>query len=355
MLGNRFGQAFSVTTFGESHGVALGCVIEGCPPHIPLCVEDVQHFLDRRRPGQSAYTTSRKEMDICEILSGVHEGRTLGTPICIMVRNHDQRPKDYELMRGFFRPSHSDYTTFKKYGLSPQSGGGRSSARETVGRVAAGAVAKAYVKHVHPGVEILSWVDRVGSIQAQVDMDSVGFEDIESSVVRCPDAQQSALMEELILQTAQEGDSLGGVVSTVMRHVPAGLGNPVFDKFEALLAQAMMSLPATKSFEVGTGLASTYMKGSAHNDPFYADENGNIRTKTNHSGGIQGGISCGMPIYFRVGFKPVSTIFKTQETVSTTGRNVTFQIQQGRHDACVLPRAVPIVEAMSWIVLAQLV
>lgn len=352
-MGSLFGSQFRVTTFGESHGVALGCVVDGCPSLIPLSQNSIQQALDRRKPGQNEFTTSRSESDQCEILSGVEDGVTLGSPICIIIRNQDQRPNDYHDLSHVFRPGHADYTTWKKYGLSSKSGGGRASARETVGRVAAGAVARAYVETCLPGVQICAWVSRVGQIQAHIKEDLVTIEDVEKSPIRCPDACAEEQMKDLIKQTKKAGDSVGGSIRCIVKNVPAGLGEPVFDKFEACLAQAMLSIPACKFFESGDGFASSFQLGSQNNDLFYVQQDGSIGTKTNFCGGIQGGITNGMPISFTVGFKPVSTLFQEQVTVTKDNSSVTFKPTSGRHDPCVLPRAVPIVEAMAWLVLAD--
>jgi chorismate synthase len=352
-MGSNFGTAFRVTTFGESHGVALGCVVDGCPAGLPLRQEDVQESLNRRRPGQSVWTTPREEGDECEILSGLENGVTLGSPISIMVRNSNQKPKDYQDVAQVFRPSHGDFTTEQKYGVVSASGGGRASARETIGRVAAGAVARVLVRHLCPKLEVVAWVSRMGNESAQVDSHRVTLAEVEKSLLRCPDLEAESRMKSLLEKVKTEGDSVGGLIECVLRGVPVGLGAPVFDKLEADLAKAMLSLPATKSFEVGSGLAGTYLKGSEHNDAFCLGEQGQVQTQTNFSGGIQAGISNGMPILFSVGFKPVSTIFQAQQTLSREGKEVIFQPKSGRHDACVLPRAVPIVEAMAWLVIAD--
>ena len=352
-MGNTFGQLFHITTFGESHGVGLGCVVDGCPPGIKLTQEIIQEFLDRRKPGQSQFTTSRGESDACEILSGVENSITLGTPISILIRNQDKKTADYADVNTVFRPSHADYTTFAKYGITSSSGGGRSSARETVGRVAAAAIAKSFVQSIYPELEVIAFVQRVHDIQAKIDLNKVTTEEVEESILRCPDKIAEILMKEKIILVKEEGDSVGGVIRCVVRSVPVGLGEPVFDKLEAELAKAMLSLPASKSFEIGSGLEGTYLKGSEHNDEFYIDAEKNVRTKTNNSGGIQGGISNGMPLIFSVGFKPVSTIFKTQNTVTKELTETKFSPQAGRHDPCVLPRAVPLVEAMSWLIIAD--
>jgi chorismate synthase len=352
-MSSNLGTLFRVSTFGESHGVGLGCIIDGCPSGIKIEESAIQSFLNRRRPGQNEFTTPRGELDTCEILSGVENFVTLGTPIAIIVRNQDKKANDYQDINQIFRPGHADYTTFKKYGTSPSSGGGRASARETIGRVAAAAVAKAYVQSKIPNAEIIGWVDRIYDIQANVTTNSITFNEVEASLIRCPDKNAEEKMKEKILEAKTEGDSLGGVVRCIARNIPAGLGEPVFDKLEAELAKAMLSLPAVRSFEIGDGLASTYLKGSENNDAFQLNESGAVVTQSNKSGGIQGGISNGMPILISVGFKPVSTIFKEQNTVTKELKEISFKAKSGRHDPCVLPRAVPLVESMFWLVLAD--
>ena len=352
-MANRFGNYFHVTTFGESHGVGLGCIVDGCPPGVAVTQAQIQEFLNRRRPGQNQFTTSRQESDVCEILSGVENELSLGTPIAILIRNQDQKTKDYDGIKKIFRPSHADYTTQVKYGISSSSGGGRSSARETVGRVAAAAIAKSFVQSLLPKVEIVAFVQRIADIKSNIDDAKVTSPLVEESEIRCPDKTVENLMKEKILSAKEQGDTIGGLVRCLIRNVQAGLGEPVFDKLEADVAKAMLSLPASKSFEIGSGLEGTYAKGSEHNDEFYLDEENKIRTKTNFSGGIQGGISNGMPIVFQVGFKPVSTLFKPQNTLTKNYESVRFAPETGRHDACVLPRAVPLVEAMGWLVLAE--
>lgn len=343
-MGNTFGHLFRITTFGESHGGGVGVVIDGCPPRIEISAAEIQQDLDRRRPGQSKITTPRKEADRCEILSGVFEGKTLGTPIAILVRNQDTRPQDYSEMATTYRPSHADATYDAKYGIRNWQGGGRSSARETIGRVAAGAIAKKILKQA-AGVEILAYVKRIQHLEALIDPDHVTREQIESNIVRCPDPECADRMIDLIEQVRNAGDSIGGVVECVARQVPKGLGSPVFDKLEADLAKAVMSLPASKGVEIGSGFAGTLLTGSEHNDEFYIGDRGDIRTRTNRSGGIQGGISNGEPIVLRVAFKPTATIRKAQKTVTVAGEE-TILAAKGRHDPCVLPRAVPMVEAM---------
>lgn len=350
-MGNTFGHLFRITTFGESHGGGVGVVIDGCPPRIKISPEDIQFELDRRRPGQSKITTPRKEADQCEILSGVFEGQTLGTPIAIMVRNKDTRPQDYDEMAVKYRPSHADATYDAKYGIRNWQGGGRSSARETIGRVAAGAIAKKILQQA-AGVEIIAYVKRIKDLEAIIDPDQVTLEQVESNIVRCPDPDASDRMIQLIEHVRDQGDSIGGVVECVARQVPKGLGEPVFDKIEADLAKGVMSLPATKGFEIGSGFAGTLMTGSEHNDEFYTDAQGNVRTRTNRSGGTQGGISNGENIIIRVAFKPTATIRKEQRTVTRDGEE-TLLAGKGRHDPCVLPRAVPMVEAMVALVLCD--
>jgi len=350
-MGNTFGQLFRVTTFGESHGGGVGVVIDGCPPRIALSDSDIQGELHRRRPGQSKITTQRKESDRAEILSGRFEGQTLGTPIAILVRNEDARPDAYESVRQTWRPSHADFTYEAKYGIRNWQGGGRASARETVGRVAAGAVARRVLATLFPKVEIVAYVMQVHEIAAWIDRRTVTANSVEQSIVRCPDENASAKMIELIEKTRAEGDSLGGTIECVARNVPIGLGEPVFDKLEADLARGMLSLPATKGFEIGSGFAATRMRGSEHNDPFEKRED-RVGTATNFSGGIQGGISNGEEIYFRVAFKPTATIAREQRTITTGGQTTTLRAR-GRHDPCVLPRAVPMVEAMTALVLCD--
>ena len=350
-MGNTFGQLFRVTTWGESHGGGVGAVIDGCPPRIELNDADIQRDLDRRRPGQSAIVSQRIEEDRCQILSGVFEGRTLGTPISVLVMNKEARPEDYAQMQSTFRPSHADFTYESKYGIRNWQGGGRASARETIGRVAAGAIAKKLLRTFYADFEVVAYVTKIHEIAATIDRASVKSEGVERNVVRCPDEKAAKAMIELIEKTRTAGDSLGGVIECVIRHVPVGLGEPVFDKLEADLAKGMLSLPATKGFEIGSGFASTGMKGSEHNDPFEMRE-GKIRTTTNNSGGVQGGISNGEDIVFRVAFKPTATIAREQKTVTAASEETTLAAR-GRHDPCVLPRAVPMVEAMAALVLCD--
>ena len=360
MGGNTFGSLFRVTTFGESHGPAVGVIVDGCPPRLPLAVAEIQRELDRRRPGQSAITTQRREADAVEILSGVdaETGLTLGTPVAMMVRNEDTRGGDYEEMRTKFRPSHADYTYQKKFGVRAWQGGGRSSARETVGRVAAGVLARKALATVPSGdVQIVAWVQRVQDLEATVDAATVTPAAVDANIVRCPDAAKAEEMIALIADARKAGDSLGGVVEAVARGVPVGWGEPVFDRLEADLAKGMLSLPAAKGFEIGSGFAGTRLTGSQHNDPFYfeagaPEASGRVRTRTNRSGGVQGGISNGEDIVLRVAFKPTATILLEQETVDVENQSTTIKAR-GRHDPCVLPRAVPIVEAMMALVLAD--
>jgi len=350
-MGNTFGHLFRVTTFGESHGGGVGVVVDGCPPRLDLKVEEIQEQLDRRRPGQSKITTPRQEQDRCEILSGVFDGHTLGTPIALLVRNQDTRPQDYSQMASTYRPSHADATYDAKYGIRNYQGGGRSSARETIGRVAAGAIAKKILRQV-AGVEIIGYVQRIQEIEANVDPNQVDLNQVENTIVRCPDPEAAQRMIERIEAVRDQGDSIGGVVECVARQVPVGLGAPVFDKLEADLAKGMMSLPASKGFEIGSGFAGTLLTGSQHNDEFYTDATGTLRTRTNRSGGTQGGISNGENIIIRVAFKPTATIRKAQNTVTNRGE-ATVLAAKGRHDPCVLPRAVPMVEAMTALVLCD--
>jgi len=322
-------------------------VIDGCPPRVPVAVEEIQRELDRRRPGQSAITTQRREPDQVEILSGMHEGLTLGTPLAMLVHNQDMRSGDYDEMKTKFRPSHADYTYKAKYGIRAWQGGGRASARETIGRVAAGVVAR----KVLAGVDIVAWVERVADIEANVDAATVTRAAVDANIVRCPEAATAEKMIARIDEARKAGDSLGGVVAAVARGVPVGLGEPVFDKLEADLAKAMLSLPASKGFEIGSGFAGTLLTGSQHNDPFY-DAGGRVRTRSNRSGGVQGGISNGEDICIRVAFKPTATILREQQTVDEDGHDTTIKAR-GRHDPCVLPRAIPIVEAMLALVLAD--
>lgn len=349
MAANTFGNYFRVSTFGESHGKAMGGIIDGCPSGLKLNIERIQKELDRRRPGQSKLVSSRNEPDRIEFLSGISEGVTLGTPIGFIIRNKDHRPEDYDSLKNVYRPSHADYTWEMKFGIRESAGGGRSSARETVCRVAAGAVARLLLEKA--GITITAWVKSIGEVSIDPGQRSWSFDQIENSPVRCPDPDVSRLMEELILKTGKEGDTLGGVIECHIAGVPAGWGAPVFDKLDARLAYAMMGINAVKGFEIGSGFKSTTMKGSQHNDPFIPG-NGEITTASNHAGGILGGISSGNPITFRVAFKPVATLMKDQPTVTREGKSTMIH-PAGRHDVCVVPRAVPIVEAMAALVLAD--
>lgn len=350
-MGNTFGHLFRITTFGESHGGGVGVIIDGCPPRLEISEAEIQLELDRRKPGQSKITTPRKESDICEIISGVFEGKTTGTPIAILVRNTDARSQDYDEMADKFRPSHADATYDAKYGIRNWKGGGRSSARETIGRVAAGAIAKKILKQI-ADVEIVGYVKQIKDLESTVDPNTVTLEQVESNIVRCPDTKCAEKMIDLIDQIRRDKNSIGGIVECVARNVPKGLGEPVFDKLEADLAKSVMSLPASKGYEIGSGFAGTLLTGSEHNDEYYIDETGNTRTRTNRSGGIQGGISNGENIVIRVAFKPTATIGKEQNTVTRSGEETTLAAK-GRHDPCVLPRAVPMVEAMMALVLCD--
>jgi chorismate synthase len=357
-MGNSFGTLFRVTTFGESHGPAVGVIIDGCPPRLPIDLERIQFELDRRRPGQSRIVTQRKESDRVEVLSGVLDGLSLGTPIALLVRNEDQRSRDYDELREKYRPSHADFAYDQKYGIRAWSGGGRASARETVGRVAAGAIAKMLLARF--GVEIVAWVDSVKDIRAEVNPVSVTTDEVESNIVRCPDRPSAIRILELIETVRKEGNSVGGVVGCVARGVPAGWGEPVFDKLEADIGKALLSLPACKGFEIGSGFEGTKMTGLEHNDEFTAEDLAKlgldgkplVTTRTNRSGGVQGGISNGMPIVVRAAFKPVATVMAVQRTVTIEHENTTLA-GRGRHDPCVLPRAVPMVEAMVALTLAD--
>ncbi len=347
MAGNSFGEKFKITTFGESHGAAIGVVIDGCPAGIELDLQKIQLELNRRKPGQSAITSARKEADEFEILSGVFEGKTLGTPIAIIVRNEDAKSKDYEYLKDTYRPSHADYTYEQKYGIRDYRGGGRSSARETVARVAAGAVAKQILEK--QGIQINAFVNQVGTIKLNKHYSSLDFKTIENNIVRCPDENTAQQMISAIEAVKKEGDTLGGTIQCVIQHIPTGIGEPVFNKLHAVLAHAMLSINAAHGFEYGSGFEGASKKGSENNDE-WENVDGKIRTKTNHAGGILGGISTGEDIYFNVAFKPIATILKKQQSVNSKGEEITLQ-NEGRHDPCVLPRAVPIVEAMSALVL----
>lgn len=351
-LGNSFGRVFRISTWGESHGGGVGVTIDGCPPRLQIDRTDIQVELDRRRPGQSRIVTPRNEPDAVEILSGVVDGVTIGTPIAMLVRNKDHRSKDYDTMSVAYRPSHADAAYDAKYGIRAVAGGGRSSARETIGRVAAGAIAKKILKD-YAGVDVIGYVKKVRDIEApEVDPMTVTMEQVEANMIRCPDPESAEKMIAYVDQVRKTGNSVGGVVEVIARNVPSGLGSPVFDKLEADLAKACMSLPASKGFEIGSGFEGTLLTGIEHNDPFYIDEDGRTRTESNRSGGIQGGISNGEPIVIRVAFKPTSTIGKIQKTVTRGGDDAELR-GKGRHDPCVLPRAVPMVESMVALVLAD--
>jgi len=350
-MASSFGHLFRITTWGESHGGGVGVVVDGCPPRLKLSEADIQPDLDRRRPGQSKIVTPRKESDTVQIMSGVSiTGKTLGTPICLWVKNEDARSEAYNEMKDKFRPSHADYTYFAKYGIRAWQGGGRASARETIGRVAAGAIAKKILDEQF-GVEVLAYVKQVQKIIGDVDPEKVRFKDVESNIVRCPDQTAAAKMIRLIERMRAAGNTVGGIVEGVARGVPAGWGEPVFDKLEADLAKAMLSLPACKGFESGDGFAGILLTGLEHNDAFRS-RGGKVFTTTNRSGGIQGGISNGGTIFFRTAFKPVATVMHEQDTVDEKLHNTTLK-GRGRHDPCVLPRAVPMVEAMTALVLAD--
>ena len=350
-MSSSTGRLFRVTTFGESHGGGIGAVVDGCPPRLPLNEEMIQRDLDRRRPGQSRLTTLRDEADKVAILSGVFEGHTLGSPIAMLVGNTDARPNAYEDFKDIYRPSHADYTTEAKYGIRNWQGGGRASARETIGRVAAGAIARQLLATV-ADIEVLAWVRQVGSITADADLTAVTLADVEADATRCPSPEHAQAMTEAIEAARRDGNSLGGIVECVARRVPPGLGEPVFDKLDAELAKAALSLPAAKGFEIGSGFAGVTMTGREHNDPFTPGPDGRPRTASNRSGGVQGGISNGEDIVIRVGFKPTATIASAQETVDRDNNPVTLAAR-GRHDPCVLPRAVPMVEAQVLLVLAD--
>jgi chorismate synthase len=349
-VGNSFGHLFRVTTWGESHGAAIGAVVDGCPPLLALSEADIQPELDRRAPGQSRIVSQRKESDTVRILSGVFEGKTLGTPISLLIPNEDMRPGDYREIQEKYRPSHADYTYDAKYGFRDWRGGGRTSARETAGRVAAGAIARKLLRDRY-GVEIVAWVSKVHRIVAECDMETVTRDDVDRTPIRCPDPVVAERMMAAVEAARKEGNSLGGVVTCAVRGCPPGWGEPVFDRLEADLAKAMLSLPASKGFEIGSGFAGTDLTGLEHNDEFYM-EGDRVRTYTNRSGGVQGGITNGETVYFRVAFKPTATVMREQRTVTVWRQNTTIQ-GRGRHDPCVLPRAVPIVEAMAALVLAD--
>ena len=350
MAGNSFGEILRITTFGESHGSAIGVVIDGCPAGLEIDLDFLQKELDRRKPGQSAITTQRKESDLFEILSGVYEGKTIGSPIAIMIPNEDSKPEDYDHLKAAFRPSHADYTYHEKYGIRDHRGGGRSSARETAARVVAGAVAKLLLRQYN--ITIQAYVSGVGSLILDKPYQQMYLANAENNIVRCPDNETAEKMISMIQDARTKGDTLGGMVSCVIQNTPVGLGEPVFDKLQADLGKAMLSINAVKGFEYGSGFAGTRLHGSEHNDAFSHDKDGKVITLTNHSGGIQGGISNGMDIYFNVAFKPVATILQDQQSVDQSGNDITLH-NKGRHDPCVVPRAVPIVEAMAALVLAD--
>ncbi|MDP6729318.1 MAG: chorismate synthase [SAR324 cluster bacterium] len=349
-MGDSFGHLFRITTWGESHGRGVGVVIDGCPAGLEISEAEIQYELDRRRPGQSKITTQRKESDSARILSGTFEGKTTGTAISIMVENQDARPQAYDHLKDLYRPSHADYTYEAKYGIRNWMGGGRASARETIGRVAAGALAKKLLKHWN-GTQTLAWVEQIHTLRADINPSTVTEEQIEQSIVRCPNPEASKAMEQRILDVRKKGDSVGGIIRAMSRSVPVGLGEPVFDKLTADLAKALMSLPATRGVEFGLGFQSVSLSGSEHNDA-YVIKDGEVRTRSNRSAGIQGGISNGEDIDLRIAFKPTATINHEQETVTRNAKSTTFQAK-GRHDPCVLPRAVPMVEAMIHLVLAD--
>ena len=349
-MGNSFGTLFRISTWGESHGGGIGVVLDGCPPGLPISLDEIQAELDRRKPGQSKITTQRKESDLVSIVSGVYEGRTLGTPIAMLIPNSDHRPEAYTEMKEKYRPSHADFTYQTKFGRRNHEGGGRSSARETAGRVAAGAIARKILQQ-GAGIEIRAYVSQVHDIEMSSVEALPSLAEVDANPVRCPDADTAAQMEKRILEARKAGDSVGGVIICRVQNLPVGLGAPVFDRLEADLAKAMLSLPATKGFEVGSGFSGTRLKGSEHNDLFEKRE-GHIRAVTNRSGGVQGGISNGEELYFRTAFKPTATVLQEQQTVDLEG-NETVLMGRGRHDPCVLPRAVPIVEAMTALVLVD--
>ncbi len=355
MPGNTFGKIFRLTTFGESHGAAIGGVIDGCPSGLKIDEDKIRAALERRKPGQSKITTQRKESDEFEILSGVFDGKALGSPLAFIIRNQDYKPSDYDNLKDVYRPSHADYTYDAKYGIRDYRGGGRSSARETAARVFAGAIAESFLKEAEDGddkISIRAFVSQVGNIKTEKDYSLLDLTRIESNIVRCPDETVAEKMIQLIEDVRKDGDTVGGVITCVIQNVPVGLGEPVFDKLQADLAKAMMGINAAHGFEYGSGFKGVEMKGSQHNDRFEKDPSGKIITKSNYSGGILGGISNGMDIYFRVAFKPVSTLMKSQQTLDVKGNEVELK-GKGRHDSCVVPRAVPIVEAMAAIVLAD--
>ncbi len=349
MAGNSFGQIFKLTTCGESHGGAIAVIIDGCPAGLAINKDDIQYELDRRKPGQSHITTPRSEADTIHILSGIFEGKTTGTPILLLAYNKDAKSEDYDKLKHIFRPSHADYTYLMKYGIRDYRGSGRASARETLARVAAGSIAKKYLKE-KLGIEILSYVEQVGNIKTNIDMQTVTLKAIEANIIRCPDEQQAKKMIDLVEKVKASGDSIGGIIRCIIRNVPVGLGEPVFDKLNADLGKAMLSINAVKGFEIGSGFAGVELLGSQHNDELQLSAKNEIETKTNYAGGIVGGISNGENIYCRIAFKPVATITKEQTTLNTNKEHVNLVVN-GRHDPCVLPRAIPIVDAMAALVI----
>ena len=345
---NTYGKVFRITTFGESHGTAIGVTIDGCPPNLELDIAHIQQELNRRRPGQSKIVTQRKEPDQVQIVSGIFEGKTTGTPLTLIIWNQDAKSKDYSHIATKYRPSHADYTYQQKYGIRDYRGGGRSSARETAARVAAGAIAKQFL--TQKGIKITAYTSQVGQIKLTTPYTELDFNEIEQNDVRCPDATMATQMIERIKEVRKQGDTIGGVISAVIENTPVGLGEPAFDKLHAELGKAMLSINAVKGFEYGSGFDGVEMLGSEHNDLIFKDEEGQVHTRSNHSGGVQGGISNGEDIYFRVAFKPVATLMRDQESVDVEGESVTVQ-GKGRHDPCVVPRAVVIVEAMAALVI----
>ena len=353
-MSNTFGQLFKITTYGESHGKAIGCIVDGCPSGVKIEKDKVQEFLEKRRPSQSDFVSSRKEDDIVEISSGIENSHSLGSPIHLQILNKNHKPNDYKDIAMLYRPGHADATYDQKYGIQAASGGGRSSARETAARVAAGAIAKCFVTQKYKSLKVQAWVERVYDISANF-MGTPSESDVYADPLRCPDSKASKKMQALINEVKREGDTVGGVIKCAITKIPPCLGEPIFNKFEAILAHAMMSLPASKSFEIGGGLSQTFLKGSESNDPILKKMPSGLKTKSNHAGGTLGGITNGMPVFFTVGFKPVSSIFKSQRTVDRKGQRQEIQLKKGRHDPCVLPRAVPIVEAMTWLILADFI
>ncbi len=352
MAGNSFGDLFRITTFGESHGKAIGCVIDGCPPLLELSEDDIQNELDKRKPNKTIASTGRQEEDKVEILSGVFEGKTTGCPICLIIHNKDHRSEDYNDIKNIFRPSHADFTYFMKYGIRDYRGGGRASARETACRVAGGAIAKKYLQ-TKLGIDIMTYTNSIGNITTHMQCIDITHDMIDNNLIRCPDEKQSVKMLELIDKIAKQGNSIGGSVKCIVKNCPIGIGEPVFDKLSSRLAYAMMSINATKGFEIGDGIKSSMLTGEENNDEF-CYENEKVITQTNHSGGILGGISNGQNIDFTTYFKPIATIKKEQKTINTDLKNTTIQIKKGRHDVCCVPRAVPVVEAMTALVIMDL-